>query len=693
MKLLKLSACVVLGLAFALPGVPVRADEGMWPFNSVPRAEIKKRYGFDVTDGWLKQVQLSSVRFNNGGSGSFVSPDGLVLTNYHVAIDTLQKLSSPQKDYLKQQFYARTRAEERPAPDLELNVLVSIEDLTPRVNAVVQGKTGDAATTARRALLNEIQEERAKATGLRAEVVTFYGGAQYQLYLYKRYTDVRLVFAPEYAVALFGNDEDNFDYPRYALDMALFRVYEDGKPLRAQNFFKVSQKGAQAEELLFVPGHPGSSSRLSIAPYLEHLRDVTYPLFINRLQNMRGVLQRYGARGEEQARRARGELFEVENGLKAISGQQDALKQKSLMDKKHRDEANLRRALAADPQQQKEYDEAYRSIAQAYQNLSGYERDYYLLDGGWGFDSSLFLAARIIVRIATESAKPNEQRMPAFTDSRRAGLLEYIYSPAPVYDEFEEVKLAGSLSLLRDQMGANSALAQKILNGKTPEARSAELISGTRLRDPEFRKQLVAAGLRGLEQSTDPMIALAYAIEPETRALRKRYETEVTGTERAAYDKLWRVILHARGAAAYPDATFTLRLSYGVMRGYQENGKKIPPFTNLGGLFTHAQQHGGREPYKLPDSWLAKKASLAPQTPLNFISTHDVALGSSGSPVINRRAEVVGLIFDVNHQSLGNNFGYDETQARSICLDIRAILESLDEVYGAKELVAELTKP
>ena len=692
MKFRRLSVFVAFSTLVVMGGLPVRADEGMWPIDNVPRAAIKKNYGFEITDGWLEKVRLATVRFNSGGSGSFVSPDGLVLTNYHVAMDTLQKLSSPQKDYLKQQFYARTRAEERQVADLELNVLIGIEDLTARVDAAVQGKTGEAAATARRAVLNELQEERAKATGLRAEVVTFYGGAQYQLYLYKRYTDVRLVFAPEYAAALFGNDKDNFAYPRYALDMALFRVYEHDRPLRTQNFFRMSRRGARAEELLFAAGNPGSSSRLSIAPYLEHLRDVTYPLFINRLQQMRTVLQRYGARGEEQERRARSELFNVENGLKAITGQRAALLQKSLMEKKLRDEGNLRHALAASPRERKEYAEAYRSIAQAYQNLSGYERDHYLFDGGWGFDSSLFLPARIIVRIATESAKPNEQRMSAFTDSRRAGLLEFLYSAAPVYEEFEVTKLAGSLSLLRDQMGANHALVQKILNGKTPEARSAELISGSRLSDVEFRKQMVAGGLRGIEQSTDPMIALAYEIEPYTRLLRKRYETNVTSTERAAYDEIRRLSLHARGSASYPDATFTLRLTYGVVRGIK--GKtKIAPFTDLGGLFSLVQRHGNREPYRLPDSWLAKKATLDLRTPLNFISTHDVALGSSGSPVINPQAEVVGLIFDVNQQSLGNNFGYDETQARSISLDSRAILELLDKVYRAGELVEELTKP
>lgn len=692
MRFKRLSAVAFAGLLVVLPCVRARADEGMWPINNVPRAKIKKDYGFEVTDGWLEKVRLASVRFNKGGSGSFVSPDGLVLTNYHVAVDTLQKLSTPETDYLKQQFYARTRAEERQAPDLELNVLVGIEDLTARVNGAVQGKTGDEAAAARRAIINELQEERAKATGLRADVVTFYGGAQYQLYFYKSYTDVRLVFAPEYAVALFGNEKDNFNYPRHALDMALFRVYENGKPARTQNYFRISRTGARAGELLFVPGQPGSSSRLSIAPYLQHLRDETYPLVIDQFRHMRAVLQSYGARGEEQERRERGELFNIENSMEAVSGQRDALLNKALMERKLKGEAELRRALARSPRQQKEYDEAYRAIAQAYQNLSGYEREYYLFDGGWAFDSSLFRAARIIVRIATESAKPNEQRMPAFTDSRRPGLLQFLYSTAPVYDDFEQAKLAGSLSLLGERPGIDGALMQKIMNGKTPEARSAELIGGTRLRDLEFRKQLVAEGLRGVEQSNDPMIALAYAIEPHTLALRKRYEVEVTSTERAAYDKLRQLSLEARGPEGYPDATFTLRLTYGVVRGFKDKTGAVAPFTHLSGLFSLAQQHGNKEPYRLSESWLAKKAALDLRTPLNFISTHDIALGSSGSPVINRQAELVGLIFDINRQSLANNFGYDETQARSISLDARAMLEALDKVYGATELVEELTR-
>jgi Peptidase S46 len=678
---------------FGISTVPmVRADEGMWTFNNVPRAEIKKRYSFDVTDAWLKKVQLGSVRFNNGGSGSFVSPDGLVLTNHHIASDTLQKISSAEKDYVKDGFYAPTRDKEVRAPDLELNVLMSIEDVTPRVNAAVKPEmSGAEATAARRAAIAAIEKESTEKTGLRSDVVTLYQGGQYNLYRYKKYTDVRLVFAPEFKIAFFGGDPDNFNYPRYDLDMALFRVYEDDKPVHSDNYFKWSKTGAKDGELIFVSGHPGSTARLDTMAHLEYLRDTGLPFTLRLLDRMHALLEKYSALGEEQARRAQEEKFGIENSLKALRGQYAGLKDAALMAKKQKAEEALRRAVAADPKKQKEYGDAWDNIARGRKLLPAYTRQYSLIEGGAGFNSELFDIARTLVRLAAESQKPNAERLPEFSDARRASLELGLYSPAPIYADFEKMKLADSLAFMRDELGAENAVVQKVLAGKTPEARAAELIDGTKLANVDYRKQLAAGG-KALNESTDPMIQLARAIDNEGRALRKRYESEVQSNERANYAKIARARFEIEGTKIYPDATFTLRLSYGAVKGYEENGKAIAPFTTLGGTFEHAARHGNKDPYELPESWMKKKSALDPKTPFNFVSTADIIGGNSGSPVLNQRAELVGLIFDGNIQSLVGNFIYDESQNRAVAVDVRAMIEALRKIYGANEVLDELTK-
>ncbi|CDM66837.1 S46 family peptidase [Pyrinomonas methylaliphatogenes] len=671
----------------------IHADEGMWPFNNVPKAEIKRRYGFEVTDAWLRKVQLASVRFNNGGSGSFVSPDGLVLTNHHIASDTLAKLSTPERDLVKQGFYARTRAEELRAPDLELNVLVDIEDVTDRVNAAVKpGMSPAEANAARRAAIAAIEKESLEKTGLRSDVVTLYQGGQYNLYRYKRYTDVRLVFAPEFQIAFFGGDPDNFTYPRYCLDMALFRVYENGQPAHVENYLKWSPAGARDGELVFVSGHPGSTQRLNTVAHLEYLRDFGLPLLIRWLEVTRAALLEYSRKGEEQARRAQEDLFGVENSLKALRGQLEGLKDPKIIARKREAEAALRAFVAADARRQREYGDAWDAIARARASLASYERERRFLEGGWGFNSRLFDIARTLVRLAEENEKPDAERLPEYTTARRESLELQLYSPAPIYDDFEQIKLAASLRFMRDELGAANPVVQKVLAGKTPEERAAELVSGTKLKDVAYRKQLAAGGSRAIEESKDPMIELARAVDAEARAVRKRYEDEVVGVEREAYAKIARALFEKEGTKIYPDATFTLRLSYGAVRGYMENGKFIPPFTFFAGLYERAAQHGNKTPYQLPPRWSERKAALNLRTPFNFVSTNDIIGGNSGSPVINRNAELVGLIFDGNIQSLVGNFVYDDTQNRAIAVDVRGMIEALRKIYGAEELVQELLR-
>jgi len=692
MNFRKLLCALILAL-FTMQSMPVIADEGMWTFNNVPRADIKRKYGFEVTDEWLKRAQLASVRFNNGGSGSFVSPNGLVLTNYHIVEDIVGELSSAQKDYAKEGFVARTQADELKAPSLELNVLESIEDVTGRINgAVNSGMSAVDANAARRTQITAIESESAQATGLRSDVVTLYQGGQYNLYRYKKYTDVRLVFVPEFQAAFFGGDPDNFNFPRFNVDMALVRVYENDQPVKVANYFKWSKAGAKADELVFVTGHPGSTSRLNTVAHLESLRDVSIPLLLRMLETRRDVLKRYMAQGEEQTRLAQNDLNSIENSIKVYKGQLAGLQEKSLMAKKLKAEQALRASVYADAKKKQEYGDAWDAIAKAHKDYASYARDRRFIDLAAAFNSVLFGYARTLVRLAEESEKPNAQRLPEFTDSRRASLELALYSTAPIHEDFEKLKLANSLEFMQSTYGPNNPLVQRVLKGKTPEARAAELIEGSKLKDPEYRKQLAAGGSKAVAASNDPMIELALSVDKEAREERKRYEDEVVSVERTSYAKIARALFETEGTKLYPDATFTLRLSYGAVKGYSENGKFVPPFTTFGGLYDRAAQFKYKFPYVLAPRWTERKSKVDPKIPFNFVSTNDIIGGNSGSPTINKSGELVGLIFDGNVQSLVGNFEYDESVNRAISVDVRGMWEVLSKVFDANAIVDELTK-
>jgi hypothetical protein len=687
--------CALILALFSLQGfAPLAiADEGMWTFNNVPRAEIKRRYGFDVTDEWLRKLQLASVRFNNGGSGSFVSADGLVLTNYHIVESIVGEVSTAEKDYAKEGFVARTRADEIKAPSLELNVLMSIEDVTGRVNGAVKSGISDAeAFAARRAEISKIEAESTQATGLRSDVVTLYQGAQYNLYRYKKYTDVRLVFVPEFQAAFFGGDPDNFNFPRFNVDMALVRVYENDKPVNPPSYLKWSKTGAKEGELVFVTGHPGSTSRLNTVAHLRQLGETSVPIIIRLLERREAMLKKYMTLGEEQTRRAQNELNSIQNSLKVYRGQLAGLKGSTLMARKQADEAALRRWVAANPDRQKNYGDAWVAIGKSHQALPSYIRERRIFDQAGGFNTTTFGIARNLVRLAEENQKPNAERLPEFTDARRASLELGLYSPAPIHDDFEKLKLADSLGFMIELLGADHALVKQIMNGKTPETRAAELIDGTKLKDVDFRKQLAAGGKQAIDSSTDPMIVLARLIDPKAREMRKRFESEVTGVERTNYAKIARARFESEGNKVYPDATFTLRLSYGAVKGYMENGKRIAPFTTLGGLYDRSAKFNAKFPYNLPPRWMEKKSAVNLATPFNFVSTDDIIGGNSGSPTINKNGEIVGLIFDGNIQSLIGDFHYDETVNRAISVDVRAMQEILRKLFDANHIADELLK-
>ncbi len=666
------------------------ADEGLWLFNNPPKGHLKKKYDFDAPPSWYDHLQKSSVRFNAGGSGSFVSADGLVMTNHHVGLGALQKLSKKGKDYVKDGFYAKTLAEEFQSVDEELNVLMEIIDVTKEVKAAVTKEmTAEQAFEARRGIIAKIEEAHTKAPGFRADVVTLYQGGQYHLYKYKRYTDVRLVFAPEQQIAFYGGDPDNFAYPRYDLDVCLFRVYEDGKPAKIEHFLKWSKNGVADNELVFVSGHPGHTDRLNTVADLEYQRDVRYPFSLQRLNRLEVMLSIYSARGAEYERKAKDMLFGVANSRKAyyygLAGLQDA----SVMTNKKTQETALLAALAKNPEV-KDYAAAWDTVAKIQKVRAANAKRFNMLEAGMGFNSSLFGYARTVLRAAEELPKPNEKRLSEFNESGLESLKLKLYSKRPIYKDFEIAKLGDSLGWLCEQLGAKDPLVQKVLAGKSPQVRAAELINGSKLLEPDYRKELFEGGKKAVDGSTDPMIALAKIVDPEARKLRKILESQYSEPNSQAYDKIAHAKFAVEGANTYPDATFTLRLSFGPVKGYVEDGEKIPYQTTFEGLYAKAEGEKNRFPYDLPESWIAKKGKLNLKTPFNFVCAVDIIGGNSGSPVVNRAGEVVGLIFDGNIQSLVWDFVYTEDQARSVAVCSQAIPEAIRAIYDAPDLADEL---
>lgn len=672
---------------------PLLADEGMWTFDNLPLKQLKAKYNFEPTKQWLEHVRACAVRFNSGGSGSFVSADGLVMTNHHVGADMLQKISTKDKDYYKDGFYAKTRADEVRAPDLELNVLAGIEDVTDQVNAGVKSEMSDAeAAKSRRQAIATIEKASLDKTGMRSDVVTLYQGGRYALYTFKTYTDVRLVFAPEFDIAFFGGDPDNFEYPRYDLDVTFFRAYENGKPAKVEHYLKWSPNGSKDGDLVFVAGHPGRTNRLNTAAHLESLRDVGYPYVLEVLKDLEAFLLEYSARGPEQARQAKEDLFGVQNSRKARIGGLGGLMNTEFMARKHASESELRKKIASDPEMAAKYGPAWDKIAAARKVAIDLTKTTGAKEGGRGFHSELFRIARTLVRLAEENNKPNPDRLREFQEGGRKSLELALYSDAPIYPEFEKAKIAHAIAFWQKKLPDDPTL-KLVLDGRSAKETADALVDGTKLADVAVRKKLAEGGSAAIAQSNDPMIKLALALDPESRALRKRLEDEIDGVQTSQYALIAKAVFAAEGDKVYPDATFTLRLAFGTVKGYEQDGKFIEPFTTIGGAFAHSQAHGGKPPYELPESWhkAKKDGRLKLDTPMNFVSTADIIGGNSGSPVINREGEVVGLIFDGNIQSLVLDFGYDDVQARAVSVDSRAIAEALRSVYPVPDLVKELT--
>ncbi|MEN6451027.1 MAG: S46 family peptidase [Thermoguttaceae bacterium] len=670
--------------------IVAQADEGMWLFNQPPRKELKERYDFTPTDAWLTHLQHSAVRFaNRGGSGSFVSSDGLVMTNHHIGQSSLQELSGKGRDLLRDGYYARTRADELKCPNIELNVLMTIEDVTAKVNAAVKSTDPAEAEKERRAAMTKIEDESTKKTGLKSEVVTLYRGGLYHLYQYKKYTDVRLVFAPEDRIAAFGGDPDNFEYPRFDLDMCFFRVYENDQPIQVKDYLKWNPGSLKEGDLVFVTGHPGKTERLLTVKHLEFLRDVQLPATLDFLRRQDVVALTFAGRCGENAREAKSTLLRVQNSLKARLYGLGGLQDPAVMAVKQKEEESLRKAAAAKPALAADFDAAMKSIDQSIAVMERLRVEYGLLEQGQAFRSPMFGIARTLVRAAAERAKPSKDRFREFRDSNLPSVEEGLFSKAPIYPDLEAVTLGDSLSLFTEQRGYNDPLVRKVMDGKSPAARALELVRGTKLADVAVRRELYEGGQKAIDASNDPMILLAKLVDEPSRAVRSKFEQQVDEPQRTGYAKLANIRFELFGTDIYPDATFTLRLSFGKVERCVEDGRPAPAWTTIGGLFERAKQHDNMPPFTLPQSWIDHKADLDMSTPMNFVSTDDIIGGNSGSPIVNRDGEVVGLIFDGDLPSLVWDYVYTN-DGRSISVHGSAILESLRKVYGAGALADEL---
>jgi len=670
-----------------LPALLLQAEEGMWTFDNPPVKQLQEKYHFTPTREWLDHVRLASVRLSDGGSGSFVSPHGLLLTNHHVALAQLQKDSTPEHDYVKNGFYAATPDYEMKSQDLEVNVLISMEDVTARVQAALKNaKTTEQEFAARKAAIADIERESQQKTGLQAEVVTLYQGGEYWLYRYKKYTDVRVVFAPEEQIAFFGGDPDNFTYPRYDLDMALFRVYENGKPIESKEYLKWNPKGAADNELVFVPGNPGSTERLDTMAQLTFERDFVEPSILKILKRRLDVLRRYSEQGPEQAREAVEHSRRLENSLKAYEGRYQGLLDNHVMAKKEQEEHDFQVMVMARPDWKEAYGGAWKAIAEAEKKAESRAKEQYF----HGFDSDLAEFARIIVQYVAEVKKPDGERLAGYHEAQLDSLRFELASPAPIYKAMEIARITGALEVDLEDVGKDDPFLKLVLNGKSPKEVATELVNGTKLDDPATRKKLMEGGEAAVAASDDAMIVLARKLDPMRREFIKWREDNVVSVLQKAGEQIGKARFAAYGKTTYPDATFTLRLSYGQVKGYPMNGTNAPYKTTFYGLYDRAASFDYDDPYGLPSRYKEGRTKLDLSTPFNFVSTNDVVGGNSGSPVINRNAEVVGLIFDGNIESLVGDFVYDPEKNRSVSVHTAAMTEALRKLYDVPELLDEL---
>jgi hypothetical protein len=672
-------AGLVIGLSLLLGGA-AGADEGMWTFDNFPKPKVKAAYGFSASDEWLRHVMRSAVRLG-GCSASFVSPEGLVATNHHCTASCVQQLSTRERDFMASGFVAAAASDEVRCPELDALQLTEIRDVTARVKEATKGLSGAKYQEARKAVQAALEKECQSGDTVQCQVVNLYHGGIYDLYRYRRFADVRLVFAPEKSMAFFGGDPDNFNFPRYDLDISFVRVYEGGKPARIEDYLRFSPRGARDGDLTFVAGHPGGTDRQLTVAQLEYQRDVALPQAVLTLAELRGLLTEFSRRSPEARRTAENSLFGVENSLKALRGEFAALRDSKVFAAKVAAEQSLRKRIKSRDEQA-----AFDDIARAETRMRELYKPLMIerLNGG-----RLFGIARTLLRASAERPLANEKRLEEYRDAALPVLQQRLFSPAPIYDDVERLMLTFALTKLREELGVDHPYVRKLLGKESPEEMAARVLKGTGLRDVATRKRLWDGGAAAVDAATgsDPLLAAVKLIDPDSRAIRKTWETEVDAVVRKNTELVARARFEVEGTKTYPDATGTLRLSYGTVKGWPENGQQVNPVTTLAGLYDRAT---GRPPFALPERWIAAKGQLDLNTPFNFATTHDIIGGNSGSPVISREGEFVGIIFDGNIHSLGGNFFYDPVLNRAVALEAPAVREALAKIYGARRLLEEL---
>lgn len=681
-------------LLLLIAGGAVQADEGMWTFDNFPKALVKQKLGVDVTEAWLDKVRLSTVRLS-GCSGSFISSEGLILTNDHCSWSCLAQLSTSDSDLLANGFLASSRDQEKRCPTQSVSVLMGTEDVTAKIAAVTSGLDDQAANAASKKELSKLEEECRQASisdrkvgELTCEAVTLYNGSQYFIYRYKRYTDARMVFAPEFAIGAFGGDPDNFQYPRWCLDMSILRVYDNGKPLRTPNYLRVNFAGPAAGDPVFIAGNPGSTDRLLTVEELKTLRDVYFPFYLTRYSELRGRYIQFGKTGAEPARIVYDKLQLLENSIKVSRKQFDALLDDDLMAAKAAKEGALRKAANADPALRALAGTAWDDMAKAQAIYRDMLVEYTFVESGAGFNTALYNHAKTLVRGAAERAKPGPERLREFADANIPKLEQALRAKTPIYPDLEKLTLSYSLERMREWLGPDAPMVRSVLGSQSPDALAGRLVDGSKLADPEVRMQLWTDGTAAIEASTDPMIELAREVDPAARALRKRYEDQVQAPTRSASERIGKVRFAIEGTSTYPDATFTPRVNFGTVQAWTEKGVPIDPFTKLGRLFERAT---GEDPFRVPDSWMAVKSELDLSTPFNFSTNHDLVGGSSGSPMIDAKGDLVGLMFDGNIHSIANSYWFDTEKSRAVAVHPAIMKEALTKVYRADALYREIS--
>ena len=676
----------LLCLGIGLMG-SARAEEGMWTFDNLPLKEMQSQYQFTPSAEWLAHLQHAALRLKDSCSAAFVSAAGLILTNQHCIADCIAEVSTPKHDYTLDGYSAYNRDQELRCPQLTVEQLTDTRDVTAEVSKSLQGLSGDAYTDAFRSVSSRLEQECADGDSRHwsCELVDFYHGGRYALYKYRRYSDLRLVFTPEYAIASFGGDPDNFNFPRYSLDVALLRAYDRDQPVQSE-YLPLAQHTPAEGELVFTAGNPGNTERGRTLAELTALRDDDLTPGLVYYSELRGILEEYAHDGPEQRRLAYANLGAVENLIKAHQGQLEALQDQAQLERKAADEAALRDWVMSDPARRAEYGDPWNAIAAAEQKNHALAVRYRMLELAWGFESRLFDYARLLVRGTVERDKSNGRRLPEYRDANLPQVEQALFSDVPVSQDYEELMLGWSLGKLRAALGADDPVVRSVLGRNSPEQVARSAVESSQLDSAPIRHRMWT-DTDFMEVSNDPMLRLANAVDKAARAVRQTYETEVLAVIHTQSQVIARARFARDGTGIYPDATFTLRLSYGEVRGWEEAEQKIPAFTDFGGLYARAT---GSAPFALPPRWLAAEPQLVSATHFDFVTTNDVVGGSSGSPVVDRDGKVVGLVFDGNIHSLGGDFWYDSDQNRAVAVDDQALLSALRKVYGMTNLADEL---